>query len=450
MGISARENARARRAAKRRRRKRVRKPPPAALEVVSCLRHHSESLGRTLVVGDDQEDVGTSVLRLDNRRRSGGSRQEDDEDSKKAKETRRPHGSAAEDTDPPGLRAPAPVQGLAVARREHRPALPGRRGRRQWGRGTTTTGTGELRTILEAREPRKTRATGPTALEPDREHVAVLPLDVLERLVPALAVADHGLERRRDRGQVADSRPARPGRRPRSPATHCRIMACSASVPTPRSCMAAATGRRTTRGAARRRRCAATSAAATDEVVGAPPARRTPPSPGVTRGVGLGSGSPRGGRATGDRGAVHQAVAHAAQGHVSEGAGRGRPDDDEARRRAARRPPADRPGRECAWRTSVVAGMSAGSRARACSRASLAIASSCGAVLRVHLGRARRPRRRDDRAERRASSSAERASMPARCRAARPGRPARCRRPSSWRALARRRRPGRAWEWRRP
>lgn len=33
-------------------------------------------------------------------------------------------------------------------------------------RGSTTTGTGELRTILEAREPRKTRASGPTELEP--------------------------------------------------------------------------------------------------------------------------------------------------------------------------------------------------------------------------------------------------------------------------------------------
>ena len=48
-----------------------------------------------------------------------------------------------------------------------RPAAPAPAARAQL-RGTTTTGTGEWRTIFAAREPRKTRATGPTELEPTR------------------------------------------------------------------------------------------------------------------------------------------------------------------------------------------------------------------------------------------------------------------------------------------
>ena len=47
----------------------------------------------------------------------------------------------------------------------------------------------------------------------DHEHVALLPLDVLERLLPALAAPDHGLELPRDRRQVADLVERRPPRR---------------------------------------------------------------------------------------------------------------------------------------------------------------------------------------------------------------------------------------------
>ena len=52
---------------------------------------------------------------------------------------------------------------------------------------------------------------------PDDEHVAVSPFDVLERLVPALAVADDGLDLARYRRQVADPARGSPGWPLRSP-----------------------------------------------------------------------------------------------------------------------------------------------------------------------------------------------------------------------------------------
>ena len=55
------------------------------------------------------------------------------------------------------------LTGIALAPRLGRISPPRRAPRP---RGTTTTGTGEWRTIFDAREPRKTRATGPIELEP--------------------------------------------------------------------------------------------------------------------------------------------------------------------------------------------------------------------------------------------------------------------------------------------
>ena len=99
-------------------------------------------------------------------------------------------------------------------------------------RGTTTTGTGDAATIFEAREPRKTRATRPHGAGADHQHLAVLPLDVLERLLPALPVADDGLERRRDRREVADLIQRGPAGRP-DLLGPLAIIALSASLPTP-------------------------------------------------------------------------------------------------------------------------------------------------------------------------------------------------------------------------
>ena len=166
---------------------------------------------------------------------------------------------------------------------------------------------------------------GPELARPDHEHVALVPGDVVERLGPARAPADHRLDRWRGI-EVLDLR-----RRPRarcllaSSAVHSLSTSSSESVPS----RVVYAGRAHTANEAIRSdapvRAATVAAAMTRSSAPADPpyaaVARVTSRPGRAP-------EPARGEAEGHRRAVHQPVGDAAQGDVAVGAVRGRPEHD--------------------------------------------------------------------------------------------------------------------------
>ena len=200
-------------------------------------------------------------------------------------------------------------------------------------RGTTTTGTGEWRTILvdaRAEEDPGDRADRARA---DHEHVAVAPT-------------------RRPRAPPPSSRR---GRRPSRPAAPAAARAAGGLLSPTRDDASRRRPRvrrrlvyggrgRTANDATPQRRADARGDAAPrrPRAPRRPPSRRTRPSPPRHAGAGR-QRNPRGASATGIGELCSSRTLDAAERDLAERAGRGRPEHDQRRRRAARRPRAGRP-----------------------------------------------------------------------------------------------------------
>ena len=282
-------------------------------------------------------------------------------------------------------------------------------------RGTTTTGTGEWRTIFDAREPRNTRAIGPIELEPT---TSTSPSSQSTWSSASSQLSPWPITASSSAGAAGRSATFASAALPAARISSVHWAISDASGPRADARRVRRARAHGERGQAQRRADPGGHARGRDhEVLRALGESRRHARHARVRPAAVAARRQR----DRDRRAVQQPRRRAAERHRS-GAGRSTTSRRRAGSRRAPRRRASRPaGAERAWRTTVVAGMSSGSRSRACSSASFAACSRYAwysASTRAGLG----GHGAGITAQSTRSSPDERASIPARCehRAPRP------------------------------